>query len=225
MRLVCLADIHGNTLALAKAGGIAREVKADAILICGDIVSNTIYNDFISLLKDTSLHGKCPIILTPGNHDSWTVKKRFPLHCVSENQSEYWKMDKTRYDIVCLLESAYVLNGVKIWGSPYTSRYLDWHWQRDVKDMKFDIPKNTDVLITHEPPFGYGDATLDCRRIGSEALTQAVKDTPNLKLHVFGHNHHDAGWTGRINGMVLANVSCHDENMCFFPRGIKVFEF
>ena len=53
------------------------------------------------------------------------------------------------------------------------------------------IPK-VDILITHGPPLGHGDATRNGNLLGCEYLLQAVKSL-KPKLHVYGHIHESAG--------------------------------
>ena len=54
------------------------------------------------------------------------------------------------------------------------------------------IPLDTDVLITHGPPFGILDRCYDDQRVGCEELLKAVKRV-KPKLHVFGHIHENYG--------------------------------
>jgi Icc-related predicted phosphoesterase len=71
------------------------------------------------------------------------------------------------------------------------------------------IPNDTDILITHGPPFGYldipgGQSTL---RVGCEMLRERV-DEFKPKIHIFGHIHGSAGYyfnghTHFINAAVL----------------------
>jgi len=218
VRLVCASDLHGNSIALSYVGAMAKEHHADCILLAGDICANSITRHFIRLLPEISIYAKCPIILTPGNHDFWKLDTSFEIslgngyaytpnkyggvQCIVENIADCPSKIITAYGRV-----------LHIWGSPYTNRYGTWAWMRDIPDMVFDIPKHTDILLTHSPPFGYGDNTTKQERIGSEALTEAIKATPNLKLCIFGHNHDDAGWEGKIGNTVLRNCSMMSEDM------------
>ena len=66
----------------------------------------------------------------------------------------------------------------------YRGRNISKHWKK--------IPANTDIQITHGPPYGI----LDKNRVGFSAgcpsLKRAVKRI-QPKLHVFGHIHEDSG--------------------------------
>jgi Icc-related predicted phosphoesterase len=227
MRLVCASDIHGSSIAFSYIGAMARENRADAILLAGDICCNQITRRFIRLLPELAECARCPIICTPGNHDFWKPKKEFADYQyfgdgTDKNRREHWKMVKTKFPVVCLVEGTYEFNGIKIYGSPYTNRHGDWNWMRDVQDMKFEIPSDTGILLTHSPPFGYGD-NPDGDRIGSEELAMAVARTPSIKLHAFGHAH-CGGWEGYLNRTLLRNVAMADENLNVNYNGLAIID-
>ena len=217
-KVVCAADIHGSSLALAKVSGTARDAGADLVIIAGDIVLHQIYNGFIDLLYKAARHANCPIFAVAGNHDYWKAEKHFP-----ENQLYIGgKKEVTKKSVVILHDCSIRYRGIKFWGSPWTAKYGNWNWQVPNDELSFSPPRDTNVLITHSPGFGYGDRTADGRRIGSEALTETIANLRHLMLHVFGHNHHDGGWKGQMNNATLINAACHTEDMLFQPRGIVV---
>src|SRR5689334_2006906 len=58
------------------------------------------------------------------------------------------------------------LFGLRIWGSPWHPWFYDWAFnapRRDAEEFlasKFDaIPGDTDVVVAHGPPRGFGDRT------------------------------------------------------------------
>ena len=51
------------------------------------------------------------------------------------------------------------------------------------------IPDDTDILITHGPPLGYGDKCCSGQRAGCAELLSTVQLRVKPKLHVFGHIH------------------------------------
>ena len=53
------------------------------------------------------------------------------------------------------------------------------------------IPDDTDILVTHGPPFGTLDTVSphSTHRCGCEELALRLKELSYLKLHVFGHIH------------------------------------
>ncbi len=74
------------------------------------------------------------------------------------------------------------------------------------------IPDGTDILITHGPPHGFGDAAPRDRNsfenVGSPSLLKRIKEV-KPKLVVFGHIHEGRGqW--HLGDTTLANVTLLD---------------
>ena len=101
---------------------------------------------------------------------------------------------------------------VKIYGSPWQPWFHDWAFNRlrgDQIQKHWDlIPENTDILITHGPPFGALDATISGNHVGCENLAEVIEKI-RPKLHVFGHIHEGHGIVDR-NGTVFVNASVLD---------------
>jgi hypothetical protein len=79
------------------------------------------------------------------------------------------------------------------------------------------IPQDTQILITHEPPYGILDfSESDGRHVGSRALLERIKQLPDLMLHIYGHAHGSHGECDlRFPGTNLihfANASMCDES-------------
>jgi len=100
-----------------------------------------------------------------------------------------------------------------IYGSPWQPEFHHWAFNlpRNGEEMKarWDaIPKDTDILITHGPPYGHLDIPGgQSVRVGCEMLRHRV-DEIRPKIHVFGHIHGSAGYyynghTHFINAAVL----------------------
>jgi len=234
MKIAAASDIHGSSVALSYVAAKAREKKVDLILLAGDITCNSMTRHFIMLLPEMADYAKCPIVLVPGNHDYWRHNKEFVWSIEQTGKvNGYWQMPMTnRYPVICLIEneyefpiaeSGYKVGELKIWGSPYTHKFGDWVWQRDKQDVKFDFPDDTDILLTHECPFGYGDFSPNGARVGCEELAARVKASPHLKLHVFGHAH-CGGWMGKINDTLLVNAAMANEDLSINYNGLQVIE-
>ena len=85
--------------------------------------------------------------------------------------------------------------GLKFWGSPVQPEFMDWAFNvkrgPDIKKYWDMIPDDTDVLITHGPPWGLLDQIRPGREVehlGCGELLKAVRRV-KPKLHVFGHIH------------------------------------
>jgi Icc-related predicted phosphoesterase len=91
--------------------------------------------------------------------------------------------------------------GVKIWCSPWSKQFM--HWAFMMEDHKLykhlkAVPKGIDILVSHDPPFGYGDfAGLDIatgKRLhyGSKAVLWTVERV-KPKVVISGHVHEGYG--------------------------------
>jgi Icc-related predicted phosphoesterase len=83
--------------------------------------------------------------------------------------------------------------GLKIWGSPVQPEFNNWAFNvaRGAAIRRYwkMIPANTDVLVTHGPPFGVLDkAHPSSAHLGCEELAKALEQI-KPRLHVFGHIH------------------------------------
>ena len=237
MKIVAAADIHGSCDRLAAVGAFALDNRADLILLAGDICSISRYNDFIYFVRHLSSHGRCPVILTPGNHDFWKPHKVFEsadrpykeLIGVEEYKSNGFKArSRYGYGVLCLFDQQVDYRGIKIYGTPWIN-YVNGKWNYEIpaqvdRSKYFVFPDDTDILLSHCCPFGYGDSVTNVDRVGSEELVMAVSMHSKLKYHIFGHCHENGGWTGRMNHTTLCNVSCCDGRNNTRYDGIMMFE-
>jgi predicted phosphohydrolase len=103
-------------------------------------------------------------------------------------------------------------NMVKIWGTPWQPEFHNWAFNlprgEKLKEKWDMIPVNTDILITHGPPFGKLDyVKYPNQNVGCEELMKRVEEI-KPKIHVFGHIHEGYGYvfdgnTHFINAAVL----------------------
>jgi Icc-related predicted phosphoesterase len=102
-----------------------------------------------------------------------------------------------------LNDSGVDIEGVKFWGSPIQPWFHNWAFNRDrgadIKKHWDLIPVDTDVLITHGPPYGILDEVLyesrfnPEKKVGCRDLTEKIKELTKLKAHIFGHIHEAYG--------------------------------
>jgi Icc-related predicted phosphoesterase len=113
-----------------------------------------------------------------------------------------------------LKDEACLINGIKIWGSPYTPWFYRWafnkrrgismarHWE--------NIPPDTDVLLTHGPVFGILDMLLNEQHAGDKDLLKKVLEVKPA-AHVCGHIHESYGTTRR-EGIRFVNACILNES-------------
>jgi len=63
---------------------------------------------------------------------------------------------------------------------------------KDLRRVWDKIPDETDVLITHGPPYGVMDKTVEGVHAGCEELTKAIERV-QPHLHCFSHIHESYG--------------------------------
>lgn len=92
----------------------------------------------------------------------------------------------------------YPEDNIHIWGSPWQPKFRNWGFNlergEEIAKKWSLIPQNTDILITHGPPFGKLDfVNRDGVNVGCEELMKKVSDVMP-KIHVFGHIHEGSGY-------------------------------
>jgi Icc-related predicted phosphoesterase len=117
-------------------------------------------------------------IIVPGNHEYF-------LEADSSKRSMLT-------NAVVLINEAAEIEGLRIWGSPATTLFsgaFGLSSPEDRKRLYAQIPEDTDILVTHGPPFGILDsAPHSSLHSGCRELLDAVMHVRPL-LHVFGHVH------------------------------------
>ena len=123
-------------------------------------------------------------IFVAGNHDS-SIEKGLVTGL------DFWKKG-----IYYLENKGIEIEGLKIWGSPYTPTFGQWAFMksRDKIDRLWQhIPDDTDILIVHGPPKGILDHSYspenEYERCGCNALKKHVLFRVKPKLMCFGHIH------------------------------------
>ena len=215
VKIVSISDFHGDL------SGIDVP-ECDILLIAGDILPST---------------------ASPGNHkvrehSQWlsdvfapwldTVDARHIVG-VAGNHDFIFQVHK---DMVPKLNWHYLENssveidGIKIWGSPWTKHFHNWAFNSpmNIEDSNAflnklwgSIPLDTDVVLTHGPSHGVVDRVTQRFKqrnsLGDEELFNRIKVVQPI-LHVCGHIHSAHGievkrWGDRST--IFINASIVDE--------------
>lgn len=139
--------------------------------------------------------------------------------------------------ITYLYENSINYMGYNIYGTPWSNMFprpymwgFNWLSTQAEKDSCYKIPKNTNILVTHSPPFDILDY-VNYIHTGSKYLKEKVlNDLPNLKLHCFGHLHQENGSDlnfniEKINNCLFSNGSVLNHNykqVTYFPKIITL---
>jgi Icc-related predicted phosphoesterase len=210
--IVCVSDLHEHLV----------DVPAcDLLLIAGD-VSFAAKGDLAA--KHAFLTGpfkrwlsRVPareIVLVAGNHDqsieAWGIPDGLRCHYLEDEGIE--------------------LFGLKLWGTPWQPWFLDWAFNAPRLEgeaflaSKFDrIPTDTDVVVAHGPPHGYGDRATrpaSYEHVGSTAMT-ATLERVEPRLVVCGHIHSGYG-SYRLGDTEIVNASLVDDGYRPVNRVVSV---
>jgi Icc-related predicted phosphoesterase len=117
----------------------------------------------------------------------------------------------TDLGIIYLEHEPKEIAGLKFFGSPYTPEFCSWAFNvprgKELERKWSQIPDDTEVLVTHGPPYGILDHSIyDNCSCGDQKLLYRIRELKNLKLHVFGHIHYSYGLKEQ-DGVLYAN-SC-----------------
>lgn len=122
-------------------------------------------------------------IMIAGNHDT------------SIEQNIVTKEEIESYGITYLYNNSITVEGIKIWGSPYTPVFGSWAFMKPRHKLDAiwqSIPDDTDIIITHGPPKGALDISYNfdktIERCGCSALMKRIV-TIEPKIVMYGHIH------------------------------------
>lgn len=128
--------------------------------------------------------------------------------------------------ITYLEDSIISIDGLKIYGSPYTPEFYNWAFMKkrgpQIRNVWDKIPEAVDILVTHGPPLMILDQNAQSRHQGCEDLLFKVKEV-RPKIHVFGHIHEGYGAEEQF-GIKFYNASVldHHYHLVNKPMAIEV---
>jgi predicted phosphohydrolase len=215
LRIVAISDTHGLHHQFRCPDG-------DVLIHAGDFMmgGQEQLKDAANFLKWFDSHPHPHKILIAGNHDSLPEYNR-PLF------EALMKDKEVAPSVTYLQDSGCEIDGIKFWGTPFSPEFGQWHFMLPrgphLKRHWDMIPDDTDVLITHCPPYGIldRDGVVGEHCGCSDLLNRVYEVQP--RFHIFGHIHAGYGsrrevyfgpnWTDFIN----ASIWWHDE----VPRRVK----
>eukprot|EP00736_Rhodelphis_marinus_P009324 Rmarinus@m.4073 len=206
LRVACLSDTHGLHRKMLNQNAIPT---CDILIHAGDFTrTGTLKEimDFVMWFK--GLRRARYKVLIAGNHDltlhtEFYESKHREFHLRKEDSTacrNYLRGQHAKDNFFYLEDDSVLIEGLKIYGTPWQPKFRDWAFNLEEKELreKWDmIPDDTDILLTHAPPRGYGDdinkdPTLPPRHVGCPLLLEAVNRI-QPRFHVFGHIHEGYG--------------------------------
>ncbi|GEM48414.1 metallophosphatase domain-containing protein [Deinococcus cellulosilyticus] len=195
MKIVCISDTHNQHDLLKLPSG-------DVLIHAGDFSMRGHVAETQAFLTWFAAQPHPHKIFIAGNHDFIFEKRPQKARAMVPD------------GVVYLEDEGVTLDGVKFWGSPITPTFFDWAFNRGPATIGsyWDlIPADTDVLITHGPPFGVLDQVLpEGKHVGCPKLLTTLDHCLRLKLHVFGHIHEGYGQVTE-DGRISVNASFLDQ--------------
>jgi len=180
-KIVCFSDTHGQHRN-KKLNSWLMNNSADILLFAGDYQKNNQDHGKIFVEWIAELPYKHKIII-PGNHDN-----NF------DNAREKCK----HYDnIHFIVHEGIEIEGIKFFCSAYSRTFGNWYFMESEDTLKYlyeKIPNNTEILVTHTPPFGTLDETIYSVSAGSTSLNNRIPELPKLEYNIFGHIHEQNGF-------------------------------
>lgn len=192
IKIICASDSHGKHNQL-------KIPKCDLYIHAGDanITSFDRLFEFNKWLGEINAVKK---IFVAGNHDCFLEEMDYDQACSLFTNATY------------LINNHCKFRGIKIFGSPFSKKFNNWSFMDYDERLNFYwdlIEKDTDVVITHGPAFGWLDL-VGWQNQGSQTLRNRLEEI-KPKLHITGHIHEEYGIVEKRNTTVI-NASALNEN-------------
>lgn len=210
MRIVALSDQHGH---------LPDIPACDLLIVAGDVCPDRI--DGVLAQEDPARQkawfetrgrdwlGKAPAahrIVTWGNHD-WCGQV-----CRVDAGSAASGLE-ILVDAGTTVHADGTARPISVWATPWTRAFNQWAFMKspvDLAELYAAVPDGIDILVTHQPPLGYGDRFVDAdtgriEHVGSAELLAALRRI-RPKLVVCGHLHDGYG-RFEYEGIPIWNVS------------------
>lgn len=196
-RIIAISDLHNLYRTFDTS---TNTWKADIIICAGDMTSGRVSQviDFLEWYSSLDIPHK---ILIAGNHD-WSFQEW--------GYEDSYRLCK-EYGIEYLENTSCEILGLKFFGSPFSNQFYNWAFMTNEKELSkiySKIPEDTDIIISHGPPYKILDFTYDQCNAGSKSLKERIPKL-NVKACIFGHIHESFGYK-KVNEIHYYNVSSYN---------------
>lgn len=224
MRIVALSDQHGF---------LPDIPSCDLLIVAGDICPDR-FRPFVAKfapdqqarwfdLKIRPWLAASPAtykVLTWGNHDWCGQACDFSADAAGTAPTTRLQIlvdEATRIPAGAANSNEAVATPLTIWATPWSNQFMDWAFMKrpaDLARVYAAIPAGIDILVSHQPPYGYGDRSFDdpsgkVEHLGSPELLAAIERV-RPKLVICGHIHEGHG-RYEHDGIPIYNVSVVDD--------------
>lgn len=188
-KIVAFSDTHGRHERLQVPAG-------DILIFAGDCGAHS-ENDLEAFDRFLGTLPHNHKIIVAGNCDPF-----FENHVQRARQT----LDNAVY----LQDEALELAGLRVYGTPWQPTFLNMSFnlpRGEALAKKWaEIPDDTDILVTHGPPYGILDKTSRDQRVGCRKLLERVEQIAP-RLHIFGHIHESRGQK-QTDETIYVNAGC-----------------
>ena len=199
MKILCIADIHGDVEGVKKAREYAEKNGIKDILILGDFPGHGVFNNIVTSMEQ--------IRIVLGELKGFNVMA-IPGNCDPQNSSDLFEEYK-----VNLHEKVLDIAGVKIIGfggsniTPFgtPSEYSENDIYERLKKL---MPKKNEktILAVHCPPMDTNcDKTGNYAHAGSSAIRRIIEEL-QPDLCICSHIHEAGGSIDKIGETTVANI-------------------
>ena len=203
-KIVAISDTHS----------LHHKVKVpdcDILIHAGDITGNGSKGQLMNFLEWFNIQPATHKVFIGGNHDEY-------LEAIGE--FEVNAIVGEFKNIHYLEDNDVTIEGVSIFGSPFSPTFLDWSFMEDrgkpIAKHWAKIPKGIDIVVTHGPAHGILDLCPPNRfnnyiptSVGCEGLAERLEVVKPL-YHIFGHIHDSYGMR-KVENTTFINASVCNE--------------
>ena len=179
LKIACISDTHSKQDRI-------KIPKCDLFIAAGDLINNTEGEKEIKLFNEwiEKIESKTKIIIG-GNHDNYLANNKSKIKDIfpSANYLEYNSFQLKDPNILIYGAPCILRRNIFIKGNAFSLSGEDMRRQFE------KIPSNTDILVTHIPPYGILDIPVKNKRLGSKWLRNEICNRIHPKIHIFGHYH------------------------------------
>lgn len=217
MKIWTISDTHTKHWQLEIPEDVDMVIHAgDSTNSKVDYKNATEFTDFIDWFDELDIKHK---VIIGGNHDYWATDNKLRKFMLEGTNIHY-------------LENSYVeIEGIKIFGTPYTPNFGDWYFMRSrerLGRMFADVDEPMDILVSHGPPKGILDIAPISRaafeHAGDNALLKLVERLSPI-YHIFGHIHNLSDGCTINEGIfksskydtTFINTSCCSDGVIGYP--------
>jgi len=176
VKIVCISDTHNY-----RGRGIEIP-ECDILIHSGDATDIGVDTQLDAFSAWFGALDQCKHkVFVPGNHDF--ICEREPSRA-SDILNEYGVV----YD---LNQETITLEGLNIYGEPRQPWFYDWAFNVDrpaMRNVWEKVPVTTDILVTHGPPYGFGDTNHSGELVGCGWQRKLIERS-FFRLVVCGHIH------------------------------------